>query len=79
MDHYNKGGEPNLYLDGGMDPLALTDPEIDQVVAFLFALTDVRFGDQNNAQFELQKAQAAKKRPLRDDDLAFRRTVAFEK
>ncbi|MBC8218850.1 MAG: cytochrome-c peroxidase, partial [Planctomycetes bacterium] len=43
MDHYNKGGEPNPFLDGGMEPLALTEEEIDQIVAFLFTLTDVRF------------------------------------
>ena len=32
MDHYNKGGEPNLFLDGGIEPLALTETEIDQIV-----------------------------------------------
>ena len=39
MDHYNKGGIPNPYLDGGMQRLGLTEPEIDDLVAFLFALT----------------------------------------
>jgi cytochrome c peroxidase len=79
MDHYNKGGEANLFLDGGMEPLALTDEEIDQVVAFLFTLTDDRFAQENRRQSERQKAQARKKRPLRDNDLAFRRKLAFEK
>ncbi len=79
MDHYNKGGEANLYLDGGMEPLALTEEEIDQLVAFLFTLTDGRFAEQNRQQFERQKAQAKKKRPLRDDDMAFRLKLAFEK
>lgn len=79
MDHYNKGGEANLYLDGGMEPLALTEKEIDQLVAFLFTLTDVRFAQQNSQEFERQKAQAMKKRPLRDDDIAFRLKLAFEK
>ena len=79
MDHYNKGGEANLYLDGGMEPLALTEEEIDQVVAFLFTLTDSRFAEQNKQQFERQKAQASKKRPLRDNEMAFRLKLAFEK
>ena len=79
MDHYNKGGEPNLFLDGGIEPLALTEEEIDQLVAFLFSLTDVRFAEENTLQFEKQKAQAARQRPLRDNEMAFRQTIAFEK
>jgi len=79
MDHYNKGGEPNLFLDGGMEPLALTEEEINNLVELLFSFTDVRFAKQNQQQFERQKAQAAKKRPLKDDDMAFRIKIAFEK
>ncbi|MGB2807145.1 MAG: cytochrome c peroxidase [Sedimentisphaerales bacterium] len=79
MDHYNKGGEANLFLDGGMEPLALTEEEINSIVALLFSLTDVRFAEENQRQFERQKAQAEKKRPLRDDDMAFRLKLAFEK
>jgi len=79
MDHYNKGGEPNLFLDGGIEPLALTETEIDQIVEFLFALTDERFAQQNKRQFEQQKEQARKVRPLRDDEMAFRLKLAFEK
>jgi cytochrome c peroxidase len=79
MDHYNKGGEPNPFLDGGMEPLALTEAEIDQLVEFLFTLTDERFAEQNNQQLERQRQQARKKRPLRDNDMAFRRKLAFEK
>jgi cytochrome c peroxidase len=79
MDHYNKGGEPNLFLDGGIEPLALTEAEIDQLVEFLFTLTDERFARQNKRQFERQKEQARKERPLRDDDMAFRLKLAFEK
>jgi len=78
MDHYNKGGEANPYLDGGIEALALTEEEIDQVVAFLFALTDDRFRSENQRQMERQRAQAAEKRPFRDDDLAFRRKLVFE-
>lgn len=36
---YDKGGEPNPNLDGGMRKLNLTDPEKDALVAFLRALT----------------------------------------
>ncbi|UCC97576.1 MAG: hypothetical protein JSW66_17250 [Phycisphaerales bacterium] len=78
MDHYNKGGEANLFLDGGIEPLALTEDQIDQIVAFLFALTDERFAVENRRQFERQRAQARKKRPLRDNDMAFRLKLAFE-
>ncbi len=79
MDHYNKGGEANLFLDGGMEPLALTEEEINSIVALLFSFTDVRFAEENQRQLKRQKAQAEKKRPLRDDDMAFRLKLAFEK
>jgi len=78
MDHYNKGGEANPFLDGGMEPLALTEKEIDQLVAMLFSLTDSRFAAENQRQLELQRAAAGKSRKFRDEDLAFRRKLAFE-
>jgi len=78
MDHYNKGGEPNAFLDGAMEPLALDDGEIDQIVAFLFSLTDDRFSAQNQQQLETQYDKAQANRPFRDDELAFRQKIAFE-
>ena len=78
LDHYNKGGETNTYLDGGIEPLNLSENEIDDVVAFMFALTDVRFAAQNEAAFREQQAQAAKSRPLRDNALAHREMLPFE-
>jgi cytochrome c peroxidase len=78
MDHYNKGGEANPYLDGGIEPLALSEAEIDQVVAFLFTLTDVRFAAENQRQFELQRAAAQKQRPFRDEAMAMRKILPFE-
>jgi cytochrome c peroxidase len=78
MDHYNKGGEANPYLDGGIEPLALTDAEIDQIVAFMFTLTDLRFKDANDAQLKAQRDKAGKQRPFKDDDLAMRRRYAWE-
>jgi cytochrome c peroxidase len=78
MDHYNKGGETNAYLDGGIEPLNLSENEIDDVVAFLFALTDKRFSAQNETAFHEQQAIAAKKRPFRDNVLAHREMLPFE-
>jgi len=78
MDHYNKGGEANPFLDGGIEPLALTEEEIDQLVAFLFTLTDVRFAEENQRQFEQQQAAAKKDRPIRDEAIANRQTLPFE-
>lgn len=78
MDHYNKGGEANPYLDGGIEPLALTETEINQVVAFLFTLTDRRFADLNQQEMSKQAAQAKKSRPFRDEELAMRKKIQFE-
>jgi len=78
MDHYNKGGEANAYLDGGIEPLALSEKEIDQLVAFLFALTDTRFEADNKAEMARQKQIAAGKRPLRDEAAAMRKVLPFE-
>jgi cytochrome c peroxidase len=78
MDHYNKGGETNAYLDGGIEPLNLSENEINDVVAFLFALTDKRFTAQNEAAFREQQLLAAKSRPFRDNALAHREMLPFE-
>jgi cytochrome c peroxidase len=78
IDHYNKGGEVNPYLDGGIEPLTLTEPEIDQLVAYLFSLTDKRLADQNEAEFTRQKELAASQRPFRDTALANREVLPFE-
>jgi cytochrome c peroxidase len=78
VDHYNKGGETNAYLDGGIEPLNLSESEIDDVVAFLFGLTDRRFSAQNEAAFREQQQLAAKSRPFRDNALARREMLPFE-
>lgn len=39
MEFYNKGGVPNELLSPLMTPLNLTDEEIEQVIAFMHALT----------------------------------------
>lgn len=79
VDHYNKGGEANAFLDGGIEPLAMTDKEVDQVVAFLFSLTDVRFAEANKNEFARQKQIAATRRPHKDEAGAMRKTLPFEK
>ena len=78
VDHYNKGGETNPYLDGGIEPLDLSESEIDDLVAFLFTLTDSRFATENEAAYEDQKALAAKQRPFRENALAHRQILPFE-
>lgn len=79
MDHYNKGGEANPYLDGGMEPLALSEKEINQLVAFLFTLTDRRLAAQNTAELARQQKAARTQRPFRDDALANRKVLLFER
>ena len=44
---YNKGGEPNPFLDGGITPLKLTDGEMNDLVAFMEALTGQGEGAAN--------------------------------
>lgn len=69
MDHYNKGGVANPYLDGGMQRLGLTEGEIDDMVAFLFTLTDERFASQNTKRLAEQRARKGQ-RPERDTAVA---------
>jgi cytochrome c peroxidase len=72
MDHYNKGGVPNPYLDGGMQRLGLSEEEIDDAVAFLATLTSPQFktfGDQEMATQRSHKDT----RPERDTDVAMGR------
>lgn len=78
IDHYNKGGEPNLYLDGGIEPLNLTERQIDQLVLFLFSLTDVRFAAENTQKFREQRAMAIRERESRNQEVSERKVLSFE-
>ncbi|WNZ61606.1 cytochrome c peroxidase [Myxococcus sp. MxC21-1] len=69
MDHYNKGGVPNPYLDGGMQRLGLTEGEIDDVVAFLNTLTDEQFAKYATKEQARQRG-LKNKRPERDTAVA---------
>ena len=78
IDHYNAGGEPNLFLDGGIEPLNLTERQIDQIVAFLFALTDVRFAEQNTQKYHEQFTLSRLERPERNQPVVERKVLSFE-
>ena len=49
--HYDTGGPPNPYLDPKMEPLDLTDAEIDALVQFMEALTGEGYWDVAPAEF----------------------------
>jgi cytochrome c peroxidase len=70
IDHYNKGGVPNPFLDGGIVPLGLTEAEIDDLVAFLATLTSPEYADTAKTEFEAQQTRARSDRPQRDTDAA---------
>jgi len=72
MDHYNKGdGITDPWLDKDIQPLALTEPEIDDVVAFLAALTSPQYKDAGEAEYARQLALSKVNRPQRDTARAF--------
>ena len=70
IDHYNKGGVPNPYLDGGMQRLGLSEAEIDDLVTFLFTLTDKKFAALGAKELARQTKQKTT-RPQRDTQTAF--------
>jgi len=72
MDHYNKGdGITNPWLDKDMRPLALTEPEIDDVVAFLASLTSPQYKVIGDQEYARQLALSKVSRPQRDTTRAF--------
>jgi cytochrome c peroxidase len=67
MDHYNKGdGITDPWLDKDIQPLALTEPEIDDVVAFLAALTSPQYKTAGEAEYGRQLELSKVNRPQRD-------------
>jgi cytochrome c peroxidase len=72
MDHYNKGGVANPYLDGGMQRLGLSEAEIDDMVAFLETLTTPRFAAFAKEEMGTQRARKGT-RPERDTETAMGR------
>src|ERR1700761_6087064 len=72
VDHYNKGdGIKDPWLDEDMQPLGLSEPEIDHVVAFLSSLTSSQYQGQGEQELERQRSLSHTSRPQRDSARAF--------
>lgn len=71
VDHYNKGGMNNPWLDPAIGPLALSERDIDDIVAFLASLTSAQYRKLGVAEFARQREIAATARPERDPARAF--------
>ena len=72
MDHYNKGdGITNPWLDKEMQPLALSESEIDDVVAFLASLTSPQYKEVGDKEYARQLAISKVSRPQRNTVGAF--------
>jgi cytochrome c peroxidase len=67
VDHYNKGaGLTDPWLDEDIQPLALTEPEINDLVAFLASLTSPRYKELGDKEYSRQLALSKISRPQRD-------------
>jgi cytochrome c peroxidase len=72
MDHYNKGaGLHNPYLDEDIQPLALTERDIDDVIAFMASLTSPQYKELAATELARQRDLAKTTRPQRDTARAF--------
>jgi cytochrome c peroxidase len=74
LDHYNKGGVQNPYLDGGLLPLGLSESEEDDLVALLATLTSPEYASAANEELQKQRARAKTDRPQRDQAAAMGKT-----
>jgi len=72
MDHYNKGdGVQDPYLDEDIQPLALTEGDIDDLVAFLASLTSADYREAGAKELARQRELSGTTRPQRDTARAF--------
>jgi cytochrome c peroxidase len=72
VDHYNKGdGLTDPWLDEDIQPLALTEPEIDDLVAFLASLTSPQYKELGDKEYSRQLALSKVSRPQRDTARTF--------
>jgi cytochrome c peroxidase len=72
IDHYNKGAGPNNpYLDQDIVPLALSESDIDDLVAFLASLTSPPYKQAAAVELERQRALSRTTRPQRNTARAF--------
>jgi len=73
LDHYNKGAGPrDPWLDQDIQPLALRESELDDLVAFMASLTSDIYQAQGMQELARQRALARTNRPYRDTRRAFR-------
>lgn len=71
-DHYNKGdGVQNPWLDQDIRPLALSESDIDDLVAFMASLTSPEYAERGRVELARQAAIAKVSRPQRDTQRAF--------
>ncbi|MDB4936657.1 MAG: cytochrome peroxidase [Labilithrix sp.] len=71
-DHYNKGdGVEDPWLDEDIQPLALRENEIDDLVAFMASLTSPEYAAFGQSELARQRALAQLTRPQRDTKRAF--------
>jgi cytochrome c peroxidase len=59
VSFYDRGGEPNPYLDGGIVPLKLTEQEKKDLVAFMESLTGQGAGAANRPELQDPGAKEA--------------------
>src|SRR5438270_2576148 len=72
IDHYNKGdGLQNPYLDEDIQPLALTESEIDDLVAFMASPTSASYKEEGATELARQRVLSRTNRPQRDTARAF--------
>ena len=72
MDHYNKAdGVQNPFLDQDIQPLALSESDINDLVAFLVSLTSNDYKEQGAKELARQREIAKTNRPQRDTVRAF--------
>lgn len=72
IDHYNKGaGLANPYLDEDIHPLALTERDIDDLVAFMASLTSPQYKEAAAVELARQRELSRTSRPQRDTARAF--------
>jgi len=72
IDHYSKGdGLKDPWLDEDIQPLALTESEIDDLVVFLASLTSPQYRELGIRELARQRALSRVSGPQRDTSRAF--------
>jgi cytochrome c peroxidase len=67
MDHYNKGaGLRDPYLSTEIEPLALSEADINDFVALMASLTSAGYKDLGARELARQRLLSQRSRPQRD-------------